>query len=50
MKRKDIIGGVALIGILVAILLGIGLLQPKKEAQTATYELKGFPALPVSDR
>ena len=51
MAKKDIIGGALLLGALVAVLIGMALLQPEPDmpAETA-YELKGFPSLPVSNQ
>lgn len=50
MEKKDILSGAALVGALVAILIGMALMQPEpEEAQETAYELKGFPSLPVSN-
>jgi len=50
MEKKDILSGAVLVGALVAILIGMALMQPEQEkAQETAYELKGFPSLPVNN-
>lgn len=50
MEKKDILSGAVLVGALVAILIGMALMQPEpEEVQETAYELKGFPSLPVTN-